>query len=267
MGVKLEKMLFGMWSPHKVKLAVSGCPRNCAESGIKDIGVIGVDSGYEIYVAGNGGIKTEVAQFLCKVKTDDEVLEYSGAFLQLYREEAFYLERTVSLRRPRRPRPCRRRRWSPTRSEAQGAVRTPALRPCKDYEDPWQEAVEETRGAPRVSGHRNQGSGGGVGMSDWIRVCALDEIAPQGSRVVASSQGDIAIFRTASRSRCSACTTSARTRAAPCRRAWCMANAVTCPLHGFKIGLKDGEALAPDKGCTKTFAVRLDGGEVWLQLK
>ncbi len=95
MGVKLEKMLFGMWSPHKVKLAVSGCPRNCAEAGIKDIGVIGVDGGYELYVAGNGGIKTEVAQFLCKVATDEEVLEYSAAFLQLYREEARYLDRTV----------------------------------------------------------------------------------------------------------------------------------------------------------------------------
>ncbi len=95
MGVKLEKMLFGMWSPHKVKLAVSGCPRNCAESGIKDVGVIGVDSGYEIHVGGNGGIKTEVAQFFCKVKTDEEVLEYAAAFLQLYREEGFYLERTV----------------------------------------------------------------------------------------------------------------------------------------------------------------------------
>ena len=94
MGVKLEKMLFGMWSPHKVKLAVSGCPRNCAEAGIKDVGVIGVDSGYEIYVAGNGGIKTEVAQFLVKVTSDEEVLEYSAAFLQLYREEGFYLERT-----------------------------------------------------------------------------------------------------------------------------------------------------------------------------
>ncbi len=94
MGVKLEKMLFGMWAPHKVKLAVSGCPRNCAEAGIKDIGVIGVDSGYELYIAGNGGIKTEIAMFMCKVSNDSEVLEYSGAFLQLYREEAYYLERT-----------------------------------------------------------------------------------------------------------------------------------------------------------------------------
>ena len=95
MGVRLEKMLFGMYAPHKVKLAVSGCPRNCAEAGIKDVGVIGVESGWEIYIAGNGGIKTEVAEFLCKLKTDDEVKEYSGAFIQLYREEGWYLERTV----------------------------------------------------------------------------------------------------------------------------------------------------------------------------
>jgi len=95
MGIDLEKTFFKMWAPHKVKLAVSGCPRNCAEVAIKDVGIIGVDSGWEIYVGGNGGIKTEVAQFLVKVKTPDEVIEYSGAFLQLYREEARYLDRTV----------------------------------------------------------------------------------------------------------------------------------------------------------------------------
>ena len=95
MGKDLERALWAMYSPHKVKLAVSGCPRNCAEAGIKDVGVIGVDSGWEIYVGGNGGIKTEVAQFLVKVKTSAEVMEYAGAFLQLYREEGWYLERTV----------------------------------------------------------------------------------------------------------------------------------------------------------------------------
>jgi nitrite reductase (NADH) large subunit len=95
MGQELERALWRMYAPHKVKLAVSGCPRNCAESGIKDVGVIGVESGWELYVAGNGGIKTEVAQFFVKVKTHEEVLEYAGAFLQLYREEGWYLERTV----------------------------------------------------------------------------------------------------------------------------------------------------------------------------
>jgi nitrite reductase (NADH) large subunit len=95
LGIDLEHDLFNMWSPHKVKLAVSGCPRNCAEAGIKDVGIIGVDSGFEMYIGGNGGIKTEVAEFFVKVKTADEVREYNAAFLQLYREEAFYLERTV----------------------------------------------------------------------------------------------------------------------------------------------------------------------------
>ena len=95
MGQQLERELARMYAPHKVKLAVSGCPRNCAEAGIKDVGVIGVDSGWEIYVGGNGGIKTEVAQFFVKLKTHQEVLEYAGAFLQLYREEGWYLERTV----------------------------------------------------------------------------------------------------------------------------------------------------------------------------
>ena len=95
MGQQLERELALMYAPHKVKIAVSGCPRNCAEAGIKDVGVIGVDSGWEIYVGGNGGIKTEVAQFLVKLKTHEEVMEYCGAFLQLYRTEGWYLERTV----------------------------------------------------------------------------------------------------------------------------------------------------------------------------
>jgi hypothetical protein len=95
MGKDLERAMWRMYAPHKVKFAVSGCPRNCAEAGIKDVGIIGVDSGWEMYVAGNGGIKTEVAHFFTKLKTAEEVLEYTGAFMQLYREEGWYLERTV----------------------------------------------------------------------------------------------------------------------------------------------------------------------------
>jgi len=95
MGKDLERAMWRMYAPHKVKFAVSGCPRNCAEAGIKDVGIIGVDSGWEMYVAGNGGIKTEVAHFFTKLKTPEEVLEYTGAFCELYRQEGWYLERTV----------------------------------------------------------------------------------------------------------------------------------------------------------------------------
>ena len=95
LGIRLERMTWGSWHPHKVKLAVSGCPRNCAEATIKDLGVVCVESGYEIHVGGNGGIKVRATDFLCKVRTEDEVLEHCAAYLQLYREEARYLERTA----------------------------------------------------------------------------------------------------------------------------------------------------------------------------
>jgi len=95
MGIDLEKLTWGSWTPHKFKLAVSGCPRNCAEATIKDFGVVCVDSGYELHVGGNGGVKVRATDFLCNVKTEEEVKEYCAAFLQIYREEAHYLERTA----------------------------------------------------------------------------------------------------------------------------------------------------------------------------
>ena len=95
LGVKLEKMTWGSWMPHKFKFGVSGCPRNCAEATIKDFGVVCVDSGYELHVGGNGGIKVRVTDLIAKVATEDEVLEWAGAFIQLYREEARYGERTA----------------------------------------------------------------------------------------------------------------------------------------------------------------------------
>jgi nitrite reductase (NADH) large subunit len=95
MGIRIERMTWGSWTPHKFKLAVSGCPRNCAEATIKDFGVVAVDSGWELHVGGNGGVKVRVTDLLCKVATSEDVLEHCGAFLQLYREEARYLERTA----------------------------------------------------------------------------------------------------------------------------------------------------------------------------
>ncbi len=95
LGVKLEELTWGSWMPHKFKLAVSACPRNCAEATIKDFGVVCVDSGYELHIGGNGGVKVRVTDLLAKVATEEEVLEYCAAFTQFYREDAWYLERTA----------------------------------------------------------------------------------------------------------------------------------------------------------------------------
>jgi nitrite reductase (NADH) large subunit len=95
LGIELEQVTWGSWMPHKFKMAVSGCPRNCAEATIKDFGVVCVDSGYELHVGGNGGVKVRATDLLCKVATEAEVIEYCAAFTQLYRENAHYLERTA----------------------------------------------------------------------------------------------------------------------------------------------------------------------------
>jgi nitrite reductase (NADH) large subunit len=95
LGIKIEQMTWGSWMPHKFKIAVSGCPRNCAEATIKDFGVICVDSGYELHIGGNGGIHLRGTDLLCKVATEQEALDYCAAFIQLYREEARYLDRTA----------------------------------------------------------------------------------------------------------------------------------------------------------------------------
>ncbi|TZG25810.1 nitrite reductase large subunit NirB [Sphingomonas montanisoli] len=95
LGVQIERMTWGSWMPHKFKIAVSGCPRNCAEATIKDFGIVCVDSGYELHVGGNGGIKVRATDFLCKVATEQQAMDYCAAFTQLYREDAWYLERTA----------------------------------------------------------------------------------------------------------------------------------------------------------------------------
>jgi nitrite reductase (NADH) large subunit len=93
LGVKLEKFLWGSWTPAKVKLAVSGCPRNCAEATCKDIGVICIDSGYDIHFAGAAGLDIKGTELLGHVATEDEAIVAIAALTQLYREQGRYLER------------------------------------------------------------------------------------------------------------------------------------------------------------------------------
>ncbi|MGR3563699.1 MAG: nitrite reductase large subunit NirB [Heliomarina sp.] len=93
LGIKLEKALWGSWTPHKVKMGVSGCPRNCAEATCKDVGIVCVDSGYQIGVGGAAGMDLKEIQPLAQVATEEEVMALTIAFVQLYRENAKYLDR------------------------------------------------------------------------------------------------------------------------------------------------------------------------------
>ncbi|MGL1921026.1 MAG: nitrite reductase large subunit NirB [Hyphomicrobiales bacterium] len=93
LGIKLEKMMWGSWTPAKLKLAVSGCPRNCSEATCKDIGVICVDSGYDIHFAGAAGLDIKPTVVLGHVNSEAETIIHIIALAQMYREQGHYLER------------------------------------------------------------------------------------------------------------------------------------------------------------------------------
>ncbi|MBO1199655.1 NAD(P)/FAD-dependent oxidoreductase [Staphylococcus simiae] len=95
LGIRLEKTFEYIDTPHKFKMGVSGCPRSCVESGVKDFGIISVENGFQIYIGGNGGTEVEKGEFLTTVETEDEVVKLCGALMQYYRETGIYAERTA----------------------------------------------------------------------------------------------------------------------------------------------------------------------------
>ncbi|MBI3999191.1 MAG: NAD(P)/FAD-dependent oxidoreductase [Candidatus Omnitrophica bacterium] len=93
-GIKLETLLEGLYTPAKVKMGVVGCPRNCAEATVKDIGLVGIEGGWQVVIGGAAGKRVRAADILIAVKTTEEALEAALLFFQYYRENGEYLERT-----------------------------------------------------------------------------------------------------------------------------------------------------------------------------
>src|SRR5579885_1132532 len=94
LGIAIEKRFQGIEAPHKLKLAASGCSRNCAEATVKDIGAVAVDGGWQVYVGGAAGSRVRAGDLLATVATNEEVLRIIGRFIQYYRMNARYMERS-----------------------------------------------------------------------------------------------------------------------------------------------------------------------------
>lgn len=95
LAMKIENLFQGFDTPHKIKLATAGCPRNCSEAMVKDLGAVAVEGGkWEIYIGGAAGSSVRKGDILVVVDSHDDVLKYMGRFVQYYRENAKYLERT-----------------------------------------------------------------------------------------------------------------------------------------------------------------------------
>jgi nitrite reductase (NADH) large subunit len=142
LGIAIESRFQGLESPAKMKLAVSGCPRNCAESYVKDVGVVAIEGGrWEIYVGGAAGAHVRKGDLLATVDTPGEVLTLTGRFLQYYRENANWLERTYAFV----PRIGIERLRAVVVDDGEGIAERldAAVQESVDaYRDPWQERAE-----------------------------------------------------------------------------------------------------------------------------
>jgi nitrite reductase (NADH) large subunit len=141
LGIKIEKRFQGIESPHKMKLATTGCPRNCSEATTKDLGAVAIEGGkWEIYIGGAAGSRVRKGDLLCTVETHDEVLLYMGRFMQYYRENAKYMERTYDF--VERVGIERLRQLLVDDCESICARLDQEIQDAVDaYIDPWQEAI------------------------------------------------------------------------------------------------------------------------------
>lgn len=103
-------------------------------------------------------------------------------------------------------------------------------------------------------------------MSDWVYVGTLDEIPRQGARVVVTTTGEVAVFRTAG-DRVYALADRCPHKGGPLSQGIVFGERVACPLHNWHIDLASGEAVAPDKGCAGRYAVKVEEGSVYLRLR
>ena len=140
-GIKLEELLEGLYTPAKVKMGVVGCPRNCAEATVKDIGLIGIEGGWQVVVGGAAGKEVRAADILCTVKTTEEALEAALLFFQYYRENAEYLERTYDFV-PRMGLETIRRETLLASAKNKKALLDRLAKAKEKAVDPWKEAAK-----------------------------------------------------------------------------------------------------------------------------
>jgi nitrite reductase (NADH) large subunit len=262
LGVRLEESSERLYTPHKVKMGVTGCPRNCAEVTVKDIGIMAIQGGWEVLVGGAAGMRVRKADLLVRVEHENSALEAAHLFLQYYRENAEYLERTYDFVE----------RLGIARVRAETVEAAPEVRAgllerfARSREiaaEPW--SAEGARPAtPHQFGALPPVSEARAGT---LRVAALADLPVGEGRALKVGAREIALFRIAER--------EVRALAARCPHAGgpladgiVAGDKVTCPLHAWKFDLATGEGTSPAGHCEgiPTYPVHLEGDEVWLSL-
>ena len=140
LGIELEKAFENLYTPGKVKMAASGCPRNCAESTVKDVGIIAIEGGWQVWIGGAAGMEVRKGDLLTTVKTHEEAAKVVKAFLQFYRENGRWKERTYDFVPRIGLEEIKKRVLSEGSGEPEGLRERLAEAKAASF-DPWQERV------------------------------------------------------------------------------------------------------------------------------
>jgi nitrite reductase/ring-hydroxylating ferredoxin subunit len=260
--VKLEQSTERLYTPHKVKMGVTGCPRNCAEVTVKDIGIMAIQGGWEVLVGGAAGMRVRKTDLLVRVEHESSALEAAHLFLQYYRENAEYLERTYDfLERFGIARVRAETVEAP--EEVRAALLERFQRSREIAAEPWAEgdAPATPHQFEPIDAVPNARPG------DVVRVAALAELPLGEGRAVRVGARELALFRT-SESEVRAIAARCPHAGGPLADGIVSGGKVTCPLHAWKFDLATGEGTSPGGHCDAipAYTAFVKDGEVFVAL-
>jgi nitrite reductase/ring-hydroxylating ferredoxin subunit len=255
LGRVLGERYRGIRSPAKVKMGVSGCPRNCSEATIKDFGVVAVEGGWDIYIGGNGGSQVYVAQKITQVKTDAEVIRIADRFYEYYNRHAKYGERTAHFVER-----------LTAKTVADAILHAPEEELCEletrfaqllaNYKDPWETPAETTGEAmERVKPETDDG---------FTQVALVEDIPPGTSKEFIVNDHPVAVFHTRAGEWIAADGLCPHQQG-PLVDSIYGNGRLVCPIHSYSFDVKTGICDNPEIGVLKIYAIEIRAGQVWVK--
>lgn len=258
LGRVLSERYRGIRSPAKIKMGVSGCPRNCSEATIKDLGVVAVEGGWDIFIGGNGGAQVYVAQRIAQVKTDEEVIHIADRFFEYYSRNARYGERSAHfIERVGLKTVTDSILNAPQENLLELENRLSQLR--SNYKDPWKTDLlpkkETTDKQPKTEISNN-----------LIPILRVDDIPPGNSQEILVKGQPVAVFHTrdgqwiATDGRCPH-------EQGPLVDCIFGNGRLTCPIHSYSFDVKTGACDNPDIDSLPIYKVEIRDGFVLIDLQ
>lgn len=256
LGRVLGERYRGIRSPAKVKMGVSGCPRNCSEATIKDFGVVAVEGGWELFIGGNGGAQVYVAQKIAQVKTGEEVIRIADRFYEYYSRNAKYGERSAHFIERVGLKPVADAILNAPEEEL-CELETRFARLRANYKDPW-----EINPQPERKSMNEQKTAD----DRFVAIARVEDVLPGESLEIDVNGQPVALFHTrdgdwiATDGRCPH-------EQGPLVDCILGNGRLTCPIHSYSFDIKTGACDNPDIGTLTVYPVEIRDDAVWIDLQ